>query len=305
MELRIFTEPQQGATYDDLARVAQEAERLGFSAFFRSDHYSKMGSVSGLPGPTDAWITLAALARETSTIRLGTLMTSATFRLPGPLAIAVAGVDQMSNGRIELGIGAGWFEEEHSAYAIAFPPVSERFDRLEEQLEILTGLWTTPADELFNYEGAYYQLTNSPALPKPVQDPHPPILIGGGGKVRTPNLAARFADEFNMPFSSLAVTTTQFERVRRACDEIGRTAEIIFSAAQVLCVGATEKEVAARAAWMGRDPDELRANGLAGTVDEVRAKIQTFADAGATRLYLQVLNISDLDHLRLVAEEVA
>jgi F420-dependent oxidoreductase-like protein len=305
MELRIFTEPQQGATYDDLARVAQEAERLGFGAFFRSDHYSKMGSVSGLPGPTDAWITLAALARETSTIRLGTLMTSATFRLPGPLAIAVAGVDQMSNGRIELGIGAGWFEEEHSAYAIAFPPVSERFDRLEEQLEILTGLWTTPADELFNYEGAYYQLTNSPALPKPVQDPHPPILIGGGGKVRTPNLAARFADEFNMPFSSLAATTTQFERVRRACDEIGRTTEIIFSAAQVLCVGATEKEVAARAAWMGRDPDELRANGLAGTVDEVRAKIQTFADAGATRLYLQVLNLSDLDHLRLVAEEVA
>jgi F420-dependent oxidoreductase-like protein len=305
MELRIFTEPQHGATYDDLARGAQEAERLGFGAFFRSDHYSKMGSVSGLPGPTDAWITLAALARETSTIRLGTLMTSATFRLPGPLAIAVAGVDQMSNGRIELGIGAGWYEEEHSAYAIAFPPVGERFDRLEEQLEILTGLWTTPADELFNYEGAYYQFANSPALPKPAQDPHPPILIGGGGKVRTPNLAARFADEFNMPFSSLAATTTQFERVRRACDEIGRTTAIVYSAAQILCVGATEKEVAARAAWIGRDPDELRANGLAGTVDEVRAKIQTFADAGATRLYLQVLNLSDLDHLRLVAEEVA
>jgi F420-dependent oxidoreductase-like protein len=304
MELRIFTEPQQGATYDDLLSVAKEAERLGFGAFFRSDHYLKMGSVSGLPGPTDAWITLAALARETSTIRLGTLMTSATFRLPGPLAIVVAGVDQMSNGRVELGIGAGWFDEEHASYAIPFPRVGERFDRLEEQLEILTGLWTAPADKTFDYDGKYYELKNSPALPKPVQRPHPPILIGGGGKVRTPNLAARFADEFNMPFSSLADTKAQFDRVQKACDDIGRTSEIAFSAAQVLCVGETNKEVEKRAAWIGRDPDELRANGLAGTVDEVTAKILTFAEAGATRMYLQLLDLSDLDQLALVAGQV-
>lgn len=305
MELRIFTEPQQGATYDDLVRVAKESERLGFGAFFRSDHYVKMGSVSGLPGPSDAWITLAALARETSSIRLGTLMTSATFRLPGPLAITVAGVDQMSNGRIELGIGAGWFDEEHTAYAIPFPSVGERFDRLEEQLEILTGLWTTPSETTFNYNGTHYQLTNCPALPKSVQRPHPPILIGGGGKVRTPNLAARFADEFNMPFSSLSDTKTQFERVQRACDEIDRTKEIILSAAQVLCVGETESEVAKRAAWIGRDLNELRANGLAGTVDEVTEKILTFADAGAERMYLQLLDLSDLEQLGLVADQVA
>ena len=264
----------------------------------------KMGSVTGLPGPSDAWITLAALARETSSIRLGTLMTSATFRLPGPLAIAVAGVDQMSNGRIELGIGAGWFAEEHAAYAIPFPAVAERFDRLEEQLEILTGLWTTSADSTFDYNGEHYQLIKSPAVPKTVQQPHPPILIGGGGKVRTPNLAARFANEFNMPFSSLTETKAQFQRVQRACEEIGRSSQIVFSAAQVLCIGETEKEVARRAAWIGRDPNELRANGLAGTVDEVTAKILTFADAGATRMYLQVLDLSDLDQLALVADQV-
>ncbi|WP_447646153.1 LLM class flavin-dependent oxidoreductase [Nocardioides zeae] len=143
MDLRIFTEPQQGATYDDLLAVAQETERLGFDAFFRSDHYLHM-SGDGLPGPTDAWTTLAGLARETSTIRLGTLMTSATFRHPGVLAIQVAQVDQMSGGRVELGLGAGWFEGEHAAYGIPFPDTRERFDRYAEQLEIVTGLWATP-----------------------------------------------------------------------------------------------------------------------------------------------------------------
>ena len=202
MELRVFTEPQQGATYDDLLAVALEAERLGFGAFFRSDHYLKMGSVSGLPGPTDAWITLAGLARDTTTIRLGTLMSAATFRLPGPLAIAVAQVDAMSGGRVEFGIGTGWFAQEHAAYGIEFPPLGERFERLSEQLEIITGLWTTPPGETYSFSGAHYQLTDSPALPKPVQRPRPPVLIGGGGKVRTPQLAAQFADEFNMPFNS-------------------------------------------------------------------------------------------------------
>src|SRR3954469_25418452 len=151
MELRIFTEPQQGATYDDLLAVARKAEECGYGAFYRSDHYLKMGDVSGQPGPTDAWITLAGLARETATIRLGTLMTAATFRLPGPLAIAVAGVDQMSGGRGELGIGAGWFEDEHTAYGIPFPEVGERFDRYEEQVQVVSGLWHTPPGETFDF----------------------------------------------------------------------------------------------------------------------------------------------------------
>src|SRR6478672_10239886 len=174
VDLRIFTEPQQGATYDDLLAVARAAEDLGFSGFFRSDHYLHMGGDGGA-GPTDAWTTLAGLARETSTIRLGTLVTSATFRLPGPLAVQVAGVDQMSGGRVELGLGTGWFEAEHTAYGIPFPPLRERFERLAEQLEIVTGLWSTPAGERFSFSGTYYTVVDSPALPKPVQRPHPPV----------------------------------------------------------------------------------------------------------------------------------
>jgi alkanesulfonate monooxygenase len=305
MELRVFTEPQQGATYDDLLRVALESERLGFGAFFRSDHYLHMGSVTGLPGPTDAWITLAGLARETKSIRLGTLMSAATFRLPGPLAISVAQVDEMSGGRVELGIGTGWFANEHAAYGIEFPSLGERFERLTEQLEIITGLWETPLGETFSFPGKHYQLTDSPALPKPFQSPRPPVLIGGGGKVRTPQLAARFADEFNMPFNSLEETSSQFERVREVCERFGRGRDsIVLSAAQVLCVGENEAEIERRASRIGRDVSELRANGLAGSVNEVIEKIQSFANVGARRMYLQFLDLSDLDHLRLVAEQV-
>src|SRR6201992_2231915 len=154
MEFRVFIEPQQGASYSDQLAVAQTAESLGFAAFFRSDHYFAM-SGDGLPGPTDSWVTLGALARETSSIRLGTLVTSATFRYPGPLAIAVAQVDEMSGGRIELGLGSGWFEKEHLAYGIPFPSVRERFERLGEQLGIVTGVWTTKPGETFEYAGQY------------------------------------------------------------------------------------------------------------------------------------------------------
>lgn len=304
MELRIFTEPQQGATYDDLLAVALEAEELGFGAFFRSDHYLTMGG-DGLPGPTDAWTTLAGLARDTSQIRLGTLMTSATFRHPGVLAIQVAQVDQMSGGRVELGLGAGWFEAEHTAYGIPFPDTAERFDRYEEQLEIVTGLWATKMGETYDHDGTHYQLKDSPALPKPAQ-PKPPVLIGGRGKRRTPALAARFADEFNLPFVDLVETREQFARVARACEAIDRDpATMTWSNALVLCVGSDEAEIARRAARIGREVDELRANGLAGTPAEVVDRIGQYAEAGAERVYLQVLDLADLDHLRLVAAEVA
>jgi F420-dependent oxidoreductase-like protein len=301
MELRVFTEPQQGATYDDLLRVAQEAEKLGFGAFFRSDHYLAMG-VDGQPGPSDAWITLAGIARETSSIRLGTLMTSATFRHPGPLAIAVAGVDQMSGGRVELGLGAGWFEAEHTAYGIPFPDTGERFDVLEEQLAVITGLWASTGD--FSYDGGHYRVSDSPGLPKPAQR-KPPVLIGGGGKKRTPALAARYADEFNLPFMPFEAGLAQNDRVRRACEEIGRDPSTMrFSSALVLCVGENEAEIARRAAAIGREVDELRENGLAGTVDEVVDKIGRYAESGQSRLYLQTLDLQDLDHLRLVASQV-
>jgi F420-dependent oxidoreductase-like protein len=304
MDLRVFTEPQQGATYDDLLAVARRSEELGFDAFFRSDHYLGMGT-EGLPGPTDAWVTLAGLARETESIRLGTLMTSATFRLPGPLAISVAQVDQMSGGRVELGIGAGWFEAEHTKYGIPFPTVGERFDRLEETLAIVTGLWETPVGGSFSHDGTQFRVSDSPALPKPAQSPRPPVIIGGKGRRRTPALAARYADEFNVPFDSLAKTRSLFAGVRAACESAGRSPDdLVYSNALVLCVGADEAEVARRAHAIGREVDELRANGVAGTPQEAVDTLASYAGAGATRAYLQVLDLADLDHLDLVAKEV-
>jgi len=304
MQLRIFTEPQQGADYGTLLAVAQAAERLGFDAFFRSDHYLTIGG-SGLPGPTDAWTTLAGLARETSRVRLGTLLSPVTFRLPGPLAITVAQVDQMSGGRAELGLGAGWFDAEHTAYGIPFPPLAERFARLEEQLEIITGLWETPEGQTFSFNGAHYTLSDSPALPKPAQRPRPPVLVGGGGRHRTPRLAARFADEYNIPFATVADSAAAFGRVRQACQEAGRDpASLVYSAAQTVCCGRDEAEVARRAQAIGEQLPGLRHSGLAGSPAEVADKLGQFADAGATRIYLQVLDLHDLDHLELIAAEV-
>jgi F420-dependent oxidoreductase-like protein len=304
-DLRIFTEPQQGASYAQLLAVAQRAEQLGFGAFFRSDHFLKMGDGDGLPGPTDAWVTLGGIARETSTIRLGTLVTSMTFRYPGPLAISVAQVDDMSGGRVELGLGAGWFQQEHEAYGIPFPSLGERFDRLEEQLEIITGMWATPVGETFESPGGHYPVTASPALPKPVQSPLP-IVIGGGGPKKTPALAARFASEFNTPFVPQSFFTDQTQRVRTACEAIDRDpGTMTFSAALVVCCGTDETDVERRAAAIGREPAELRENGLAGTPAEVAERIRSWGELGAERVYLQVLDLADLDHLELIATEVA
>jgi F420-dependent oxidoreductase-like protein len=300
MDLRVFTEPQQGASYDDLLRVARTAEDAGYDAFFRSDHYLVMGDADGLPGPTDAWVTLAGLARETSTIRLGTLVTAGTFRLPGVLAISVAQVDAMSGGRVELGLGTGWYEQEHTAYGIPFPPLGERFDRFEEQLQVVTGLWD--AQGPFSFAGTHYTLVDSPALPKPVQRPHPPVIVGGGGARRTPRLAATYADEFNLPFASLTDTGTQFGRVREAAAVTGR--DLVLSVAQVLCCGRDDAEVARRAAAVGRSVEDLRANGVAGSPAEVVDRLGAFGELGATRAYLQVLDLADLDHVELVASEV-
>ena len=303
VRLRIFTEPQQGADYETLLRVAQATEAGGFDAFFRSDHYLKMGDVSGLPGPTDAWVTLAGLARETSRIRLGTLMTAGTFRLPGPLAISIATVDVMSHGRVDVGLGAGWFEAEHSAYGIPFPSVAERFDRFEEQLEVLTGIWATPAGETFTYEGLHYQLADCPALPRPYAGP-PHLIVGGSGPRRTPNLAARFADEFNVPFETPAQTERILDGVRQECANLGRDRPMTCSVAQVVCCGVDDAQVARRAAAIGRDVDEMRADGLAGTPAELVDKIGRFAAMGVEAVYLQVLDLADLDHLELLATAV-
>ena len=304
MDLRIFVEPQQGATYDQQLAVAQRAESLGFDAFFRSDHLLKMGDMSGLPGPTDSWVTLGAIARETSTIRLGTLVTSATFRHPGMLAVSVAQVDQMSGGRVELGLGAGWYDQEHTAYGIPYQPLGERFDRLEEQLQIVTGLWSTPLGETWSHDGRFWPVVDSPALPKPAQAA-PPIIIGGFGPKRTPALVARFAAEFNVPFASVEVTTDLQQGINSACGAINRDpSTVLRSAAQVVCCGVDEAEIARRAAAIGREPAELRENGLAGTPAELLDKLSQFAAAGISRIYLQVLDMDDLEHLDLIAAEV-
>lgn len=309
-QLRIFTEPQQGATYDDLLAVATRAEQLGFGAFFRSDHYLAMGEAleaGGLPGPTDAWTTLAGLARDTSTIRLGTLVSAMTFRYPGVLAITVANVDQMSGGRVELGLGAGWYEREHTAYAIPFPDVHERFDRLEEQLAVISGLWATADGETFTFEGQHYRVEDSPGLPKPVQRTTSgvcgvPIIIGGAGKNRTPALAARYGTEFNLAFRSLDTFTDMRARVADACESIGRDpASLVYSAALTVAVGQDANDFQRRAAAIGRDPDDLRTNGVAGTLEDARATLRRWHDAGAQRLYLQVLDLADLDHLDTIA----
>ncbi|MET1053069.1 MAG: LLM class F420-dependent oxidoreductase [Mycetocola sp.] len=303
MKFRIFTEPQQGASYDDLLTVAQTAERLGFDAFFRSDHYMLMGDhFSGLPGPTDAWTTLAGLARETTSIRLGTLVSSVTYRPPGILAIQVAQVDQMSRGRVELGLGTGWFEEEHAAYGIPFPP--KRFGMLEEQLEIITGLFETPVGQTYSFQGKHYSLTDSPALPKPVQSPLP-IIVGGGGAKRTPALAARFATEFNLPFVPFDEVAAKFAGVRAACEAIGREpGDLVYSAAFVAAAGADEAEYVRRAGAIGRDPGELRQNGLAGTPTEIVDRIGALENDGVETVYLQILDLADLDHLEFLAAEV-
>ncbi|MGD8168609.1 LLM class F420-dependent oxidoreductase [Herbiconiux sp. P16] len=302
MDFRIFTEPQQGASYDDLLAVAQATERLGFDAFFRSDHYLRMGDGDPGPGPTDAWTTLAGLARETSRIRLGTLVSSVTYRYPGILAIQVAQVDQMSGGRAELGLGTGWFEEEHLAYGIPFP--AKRFDLLEEQLEIVTGLWATERGETYSFHGQHYTLENSPALPKPVQSPLP-VLVGGKGARRTPLLAARFASEFNIPFPEPGSIPGLFENVRSACVSLGRDPdEIVYSVAQIAVAGVDDASFARRAAAIGREPGELRQNGLAGTTAEVVDKLGALREQGVERVYLQIMDLADLDHLDFLAREV-
>ncbi|HVE26898.1 MAG TPA: LLM class F420-dependent oxidoreductase [Sporichthya sp.] len=304
LEFAVFTEPQQGASYDDLLNVARTAEDAGFDAFFRSDHYLVMGDGSGLPGPTDAWITLAGLARETSRVRLGTLVTAATFREPGPLAIAVAQVDVMSGGRVEFGLGAGWYEREHQAYGLRFPDTGERFDRFSEQLEIISGLWATEGG--FSFSGKHYDVQDSPGLPKPVQRPGPPVIIGGAGAKRTPALAAQYAAEFNVAFQPIDFAVTQFGRVDDACRAAGRDPSTMRrSVAFVLCAGKNDSEVARRARSIGREVEELKTNGLAGTPAEIVDKLGRIVEAtGIVRVYLQTLDLSDLAHLELVASDV-
>ena len=304
MELCIFTEAQQGASYDELLAVARSAERNGFTGFFRSDHYLRMGGGSGLPGPTHAWVTLAGLARETSTIRLGTLVSPITFHDPGPLAIMVAQVDAMSGGRIDFGVGSGWFEAEHGAYGLPFGSLGERMSRFEEAMEHIMGLWTTPSGETYSGSGEAWSFVDSPGLPKPFQTPHPPIIIGGSGKKRTPALVAKYATEFNTPFVPEDDAPEIYERIFAACEAVGRTEMPTLSAALVVCAGSNDAEVERRANAIGREPAELHENGIAGTPAEIIEKLKRYEAMGVSRVYLQLLDIHDLDHVDFIGSEI-
>ncbi|MBS2534166.1 LLM class F420-dependent oxidoreductase [Catenulispora sp. NF23] len=302
MDLRVLTEPQQGATYDTLLRVARAAEDLGFDGFFRSDHYRAGGTADGLPGPTDCWTTLAGLARETTRIRLGSLVTPATFRLPGPLAIQVAQVDQMSGGRVELGMGAGWNGDEHAAYGIPFP--DNRFDHLEEQLQIVKGLWSTPAGQTFSFKGEHYELTDSPALPKPTQNPHPPIIVGGRGPKRTPRLAAMYAAEYNSNFRPADQVAESYVRVREVCEAVGRDPDTLtLSVTLVVACGKTDAEIERRAEAISRTAAANQIV-LRLTPGQLAEKLGEYHAIGTRRVYLRTFDLDDLDQLELLADEV-
>lgn len=282
--------------------MAKATEELGFDALFRSDHFINFDGGDGLPGPTDAWTTLAGLARETSRIKLGTMVSSVTFRHPGVLAVQVAQVDEMSGGRAELGLGAGWNQREHAAYGIPFP--QKRFGMYEEQLAIISGIWATPVGETFSFAGKHYTLVDSPALPKPVQQPMP-LIVGGAGKEKTPRLAARYATEYNTAFVGFDEVKETLDRARAACDEIGRPQDdLILSVPRTIAVGATEAEAARRAEASFRDLASLRKDGVAGTAAEAVDRIGALKELGVQRLYLQVIDLRDLDHLAFIAQEI-
>jgi len=302
MRLRIFTEPQQGASYATLRRVATTAEELGFDAFFRSDHYLGIDAGDTTYEPTDSWTTLAGLAVQTSRVRLGTLVTASTFRLPGQLAVEVATVDQMSGGRAELGIGAAWYEREHQYFGIPFPPLGERFDRLEEQLAILTGLWDTRPGERFSFDGKFYQVQDCASIPRPAA--RPKIIIGGAGAKRTPTLAARYADEFN---GALGMEVRErFANFRRICqDVVGRDpAEVRLSATLPVCIGTDSEDLERRKEKLGEPGARLLAAGITGTAGDVIAAIENLAAQGADTVYFHLYGRDDVEHIRLLGSEV-
>jgi F420-dependent oxidoreductase-like protein len=312
----VLMEPRHGARYEDILALALATERAGFDAFFRSDHLFGVDPDDPDYEPTDCWTTLGGLARDTTTVRLGSLMTAATFRAPGLLAAIVASVDQMSGGRVELGIGTGWYEREHAAFGVPFPPMKERFDRLEEQLEIITGLWLAgpenavppaghdpPGHPAFSFEGRYYRVEDNRTPPRVTQRPHPPIIVGGGGPRRTPAIAARFATEFNSALSTVAEARDRFAVFGRACEAIGRNpADARLSGFIPVAIGSSQAEAERRAAIVSSP--RIRESMLIGTPGLLSERIADLAAVGADTVYLHIFDIHDLDHIALIGAEV-
>jgi len=304
IRLRVLMEPRHGARYEDILALALATERAGFDAFFRSDHLFGVDPNDPDYLPTDSWTTLGGLARDTDRVRLGTLMTAATFRSPGLLAAIVASVDEMSGGRVELGIGTGWYEREHAAFGLPFPPMKERFDRLEEQLEVITGLWLAgSAGGGFSFDGRHYRIEDNRTPPRPTQRPHPPIIVGGGGPKRTPAIAARFATEFNAALSSVAEAQARFAVFARACEAIGRDpADARLSGFIPVAIGSSPAEAERRAAIV--ISPRIRESMVIGSPGLLADRIEGLAKVGADTVYLHIFDIHDLDHIALIGAEV-
>ena len=311
MRYALMTEPQQGLSYDEILAAARTAEEAGLEAFFRSDHYASFPGGAGKP-TTDAWATLAGLARETSTIRLGTLVSPVTFRLPGNLAKVVQTVDEMSGGRVEAGFGAGWNEEEHEQLGLAFPDIGERFDMLEEQMAIIHGLWTEP--DGWSFEGEHWQLRGSKRHGDVARGGrrHPHVLFGGRGGPRLARLVARYGDEFNLTSASADEAPEAFARVRTACEKVGRDpGEVVYSAMTGVLVAETESDLEARVADLLAELGQSAADGQAwlaerrqrwiiGTPDEAMGRVRALEATGTQRIMLQDFVPRDLDHIRLM-----
>jgi F420-dependent oxidoreductase-like protein len=304
-ELAILLEPRHGAHYEQILELALAAERSGLDAFHRSDHYLGVDPDDAGYRSTDSWTTIAGLARETTRIRLGALVTAGTLRLPGPLAVAVATANGMSGGRVELGLGAGWYEQEHRQFGIPFPSMRERFDRLEEQLEIITGLWRTPSGEAYSFAGCHYTIEENRAFAG--KWPAPPIIVGGLGPRRTPELAARYADEFNAAFAELEVARERFALVRRRAEELGRDPASVRLSVVIprVCIGIDAADVAHRRRVLGPPVGAIPDQGMSGSPAYVADRLAEWVQAGIDRIYIHQLEVDDIEHVRLLGEEVA
>jgi len=321
MRFVLMTEPQQGLTYEEQLAVARRAEATGFEAFFRSDHYESFPGAADNP-TTDAWTVLAGLGRETERIGLGVLVSPVTFRLPGHLAKVVTTVDAMSGGRIEVGLGAGWNEAEHRRHGLPFPPIEERADQLEEQLQILHGLWTEP--DGWSFEGHHHRVEDARVRPRPMDAPGRPRaasgavrprIIVGGGSARSIRIAARWADEYNLTSSTPEQVAEKYAELDRACEAIGRdSAEITRSTMVGVLVGTDADEVerreAALLAAFGKEESgeawlrERRERWIHGTPDVARTAVQRYAAVGVERIMLQDFLARDLEMVDLLGEEL-
>ena len=309
MELCLMIEGQEGVTWPQWVALAHACEEHGIPSLFRSDHYMNLDGKHPERGSLDAWGTLCGLAAETSTLRLGTMVSPATFRHPSMLTKIVTTADHISGGRIDLGLGAGWHEREHEAYGFPFASTRERMDVLEEQLQIVLGNW---GSDPFTFEGAHYTLRDLDAEPKPVQRPHPPLIIGGSGGARSAAFAARYADEYNTPFATVDDVRGRRERVVKACEDAGRE-PLPFSIMTGVIVGRDDGELRERvgrlAAVIDQNADELLSNPppawIIATLDEATERLLALADVGVSRVMCQQLLHDDLDAVALLGSELA